>query len=82
LFITLPEKNKLFKFEGPYKSGRYVVVLGPSTFVCMRNLTKVEDMLLLFWDLPIMSGEVLSNTKANFEKFSVIELQTFMISSW
>jgi len=46
------KKNKLFKFEGPYKSGRYVV-LGSSTFVCMRKLTKVEDMLL-FWDLPLL----------------------------
>jgi hypothetical protein len=26
------KKNKLFKFEGPYKSGRYVV-LGSSTVV-------------------------------------------------
>jgi hypothetical protein len=46
------EKNELLKFEGPYKSGRYVV-LGSSTFVCMRNLTKVED-ILLFWDLPLL----------------------------
>jgi hypothetical protein len=59
-------------YEEPYKSGRYVVVvLGPSTFV--RSLKFKNE---------IMSGEVLSNTKANFEKFSVIELQTFMISSW
>jgi hypothetical protein len=32
---------------------------------CMRNLTKVED-LLLFWDLPLLWG------LSNFEKFFVI----------
>jgi hypothetical protein len=57
-------------YEEPYKSGRYVVVWGPSTFV--RSLKFKNE---------IMSGEVLSNTKANFEKFFVIELQTFMISN-
>ncbi len=57
-------------YEEPYKSGRYVVVLGPSTFV--RSLKFKNEF---------MSGEVLSNTKANFENFFVIEVQTFMISN-